>query len=284
MRLTVYCVYVSSKLTKKKYPIPYWSYSSLTTYLRNPLAWYKRYVERVYDMPSSPAAAVGRAGHVALEHFYGGLTAAASTSLGLEYLRGVPDYEIAFGKAVSRRAQADKRRAMEAEYLQAIGFYLARPPRHKVFGVEFSGIAPVTGAPLPVKAISDLVIASRGNPGCIDIVDHKFVDTFSALREDKPLFVLQALFNYCTVSAEFKKPVKRFIVYECRKRENRDGSSQLRRYVLEYDTLAEEYAVFVRLLNDASEDVRTRRSFLPNPTDLFDGAHSFELYRMGLVS
>ena len=267
----------------RSYPIPYWSFSSLTSYLRNPLAWYKRYVERVYDMPSSPAAAVGRAGHVALEHYYGGLDPAAATSLGLEYLRGVPDFEIAFGKAESKRAQKEKRLHMEAEYLQAVGFYLARPPRHRVLGVEVSALAPVPGVPLPVKAISDLVVVSRGNSGCVDIVDHKFVDSFSALKEHKPLFVLQALFNFYTVAAEFKQPVKRFIVYECRKRENRDGTSQLRKYVLNFDELTEEFSVFTRLLTDASEEIRARRTFLPNPSDLFDGQHSFELYRMGLV-
>ena len=56
-----------------KIPISHWSHSSLMSYLRNPLAWYKRYVERVYDMPSSPAGIIGRAGHVALQHFYGGI-------------------------------------------------------------------------------------------------------------------------------------------------------------------------------------------------------------------
>ena len=30
----------------------------------------------------------------------------------------------------------------------------------------------------------------------MDVVDHKFVDSFSAKRAGKTLFVLQALFNY----------------------------------------------------------------------------------------
>ena len=264
----------SVTMARPVYPIKYWSYSSLISYLRNPLAWYKRYVEHVYDTPSSPAAAIGRAGHVALEHFYGGLDKQASTALGLEYLRGIPDFEIEFGK----RSRAD----MEREYLQAVGFYLARAPRHKVLGIEVSSLAIVPGLPLPIKAISDLVVESKGTPGAVDIVDHKFVDSFSPLKDDKPLFVLQAMFNYYTVKEKFNMPVRRFILQECRKRKNKDGSAQMRRYVLEYDKLEEERELFMRLVCDASEDIRTRKKFLPNPSDMFEGKNSFEVYRMNL--
>lgn len=269
-------------MAKAKYPIKYWSYSSLVSYLRNPLAWYKRYVEHVYDTPSTPAGIIGRAGHVALEHFYGGLDKSASIALGLEHLRDVSDFEVNFGAHKSKRAQKAKRAAMEAEYLQAIGFYLARPPRYKVLGIEVSALATIQGLPLPVKAISDLVVESKGNPGAVDIVDHKFVDSFSPLKDDKPLFVLQAIFNYYTVHQEFKKPVKRLIFQECKKRKNKDGSSQMRRHVFEFEKLSDDFALFTRLLSDATEDIRTRKKFLPNPSDMFEGKNSFEVYRFGL--
>src|SRR3989338_7981150 len=121
---------------KEQYPIKHWTYSSLITFLRNPLAWHKRYVQGVYDTPSSPSAFVGRAGHVALQHFYGNIPKEGAVELGLEFLRNVPDFEINFGKAKSRLAKKKKRKKMEEEYLRAISFYLHRPPRHKVLGVE----------------------------------------------------------------------------------------------------------------------------------------------------
>src|SRR3989344_5975762 len=99
----------TSSSKRANLPIKHWSHSSLMAFLRNPLAWYKRYVEKVYDTPSGPAALVGRAGHVALQHFYGGIGKEGAIELGLEYLRGVPDFEINFGKAKSRRAQKEKR-------------------------------------------------------------------------------------------------------------------------------------------------------------------------------
>jgi hypothetical protein len=267
---------------KSGLPIEHWSHSSLVSFLRNPLAWHKRYVQKIYDTPSGPAAVIGRSGHKALEHYYSGADKETATRLGLEYLRSVPDFEINFGVATSLRAKKKKRQLMERDYVQAVGFYLARAPKHKVLGVEVSGVVSVPGHALPLKAISDLVIASRSAPGHVDIVDHKFVDSFSKSGASKPLFLMQALFNYHTVSQLFEKPVSRFIVYECKKRKNADGSPQLRRYVLEYASIAQEFDVFRRLINDATTELRTRKVFLPNPSDMFEGEDSFDVYRLSL--
>jgi hypothetical protein len=284
-------------MANRQYPIKHWSYSSLISYLRNPLAWHKRYVEGVYDTPGTPASVVGRTGHTALQHFYSGLSKEAAIDLGLEYLRNIPDFEINFGKAVSALARKKKRRRMEREYRQAISFYLARPPRHKVLGVEVKALAHIPGIPIPVKAISDLVIVSRTDAAAVDIIDHKFVDFFGKTDlprrlpagqagqagTDNPLFMLQALFNYYTVLSEFQKPVRRFIVYECKKKKNRDGKSQLRRHFIDFRKHEEEFTLFHRLLADATEDIRTRTMFLPNPSDMFEGKNSLDIYRWGLV-
>ena len=252
-------------------------------FLRNPLAWYKRYVEQIYDVPSSPAGIIGRAGHYALEHFYNGVPKEMAIQKGLESLRRVPDFDINFGKARSRAAKKAKRLLMEREYLQAVGFYLERPPRHKVLGVEVKGVVQVEGLPLPLKAVSDLVVASRVERGALDIIDHKFVDSFSKGGAAKSLFVVQALFNYYTVTKLFDKPVRRFVVYECKKSRNANGARQLRRYVIDFRTCAEEFKVFHRLIHDATSELRRRRIFLPNPSDMFEGDHSFDLYRLQLV-
>lgn len=251
-------------------------------FLRNPLAWRKRYVERVYDAPVNPASIVGRAGHVALQHFYGGLGKEGSIALGLEHLEGVPDFEVNFGRAKTKKEKAKKREQMRAEYLQAIHFYLDKPPRYRVHAVEFSGIATAPGILLPLKSVSDLVVESRGNPGCLDIVDHKFVDTFSSSGAEKTLFIMQALFNYYVILEAFKKPVKRFILHECKKRKNIDGRSQMRRYVIEFERVPQEFRVFERLVNDATMQLSQMHAFLPNPSDMFEGEHSFDIYRMGL--
>ncbi len=279
-------------MRKQRYPIKHWSYSSLITFLRNPLAWHKRYVEGVYDMPVTPSSVIGRAGHVALQHFYslpargrtqaGGIGKEAAVALGLEYVRRVPDFEIDFGKAKTSHAKKLKRLQMEKDYQQAISFYLARPPKYKIIGVEVVALADVPGLPLPVKAISDLVVESKLDKNAVDIVDHKFVDSFNQLGAEKPLFILQAIFNYYTVLHEFGRPVKRFILQECKKTKNRDGRSQMRRYVIDFEDCEEEFRVFHRLLADATAEITRKRKYLPNPSDMFEGKNSFDIYLMGL--
>src|ERR1700722_4644093 len=74
-------------------PIKYWSHSSLMAFLRNPLAWYKRYVEKIYDTPRNPSSIIGSAAHLALQHFYSGIGKEGSIELGLEYIRKIPDFE-----------------------------------------------------------------------------------------------------------------------------------------------------------------------------------------------
>jgi len=268
---------------KATYPIEHWSYSSLMSFLRNPLAWHKRYVEGIRDLPSTPSSIIGRAGHKALEHFYLGATKEEAHRQGLAYLKAVPDFEIEFGKADSARAKKLKRQGMEREYEQAIQFYLARAPRYSVLGVEVSSTTRVPGLPLPIKAISDLVVESKTDPGAVDVIDHKFVDSFSSLGGDKPLFVLQAIFNYYTVSSAFERPVARFILQECKKKKNRDGKSQMRRHIIRFNESREDFELFHRLLNDATEEIQRQRTYLPNPSDMFEGKNSFEIYRMKLL-
>jgi len=272
-----------SRKRTKSLPIKYWSHSSLMSFLRNPLAWYKRYVEKVYDNPSNPSALIGRAAHVALQHFYGGIAKEGAVELGLEYLRSVGDFEINFGKAKSRLAKKKKRLDMEREYRQAVSFYLERPPKHDVLGVEVIAMAQVEGLALPIKAISDLVVVSKVDKSAVDVVDHKFVDAFSKGRANKALFVMQAIFNYYTVREKYGKEVRRFIVYECRKRKNADGSAQMRKYVLDFRERKEEFALFHRLLNDATAEISRPRKYLPNPSDMFEGENSFDVYRLGLI-
>jgi hypothetical protein len=267
----------------RKYPIKHWSYSSLISYLRNPLAWHKRYVEEVYDLPQTPASAVGQAAHVALQHFYGGVPQEESVLKGLKFLKSIPDFEINFGKSITRAAKKKKRLQMEQEYHQAISFYLIKPPKHKVLGVEMKAQAQIPGIAIPVKAVSDLVVVSSIDKEAVDIIDHKFVSSYGPSEIDNPLFVVQALFNYYTVLYEFKRPVKRFIVYECKKSKNKDGKSQLRKHVIDFQKHKKEFELFYQLLKDATEDLRTRKVFLPNPTDMFDGKNSLDIYRWGLI-
>ena len=171
---------------------------------------------------------------------------------------------------------------MEREYQQAVGFYLARPPKYKVLGVESKATVEVDGLQLPIKAVSDLVVVSKIDPRGVDIVDHKFVGAFSPYGGDKALFILQAIFNYYTVRKTFNKPVRRFIVHECKISRNKGGSSQMRRYVIDFRTFREEFIIFNRLVRDATVALSNMQVFLPNPSDMFEGENSLDIYRINI--
>lgn len=273
----------AKKLKTPELPIKYWSHSSLLAFLRNPLAWHKRYVELVYDMPSGPAAVVGRAAHTALQHYYGGIAKEGAMQIGFEYLRNVADFEINFGKAKTKAAKKKKREQMEREYTQAVQFYLEKPPRYTVLGVEVKATVEVEGLPLPIKAVSDLVVVSKVDPRGVDIVDHKFVSAFTPYGADKALFILQAIFNYYTVKKTYGKPVRRFIVHECKISRNADGSSQMRRHIIDFRPFRSEFIIFNRLIRDTTLALAHTRVFLPNPSDMFEGENSFDIYRINLA-
>src|SRR5262249_16376092 len=137
--------------------------------------------------------------------------------------------------------------------------------------------------PLPLKAVSDLVVESKIQKGALDIVDHKFVDTFSPAGKDKTLFVMQAMFNYYTVKGMYQKPVRRFLLFELKKRRNITGASHLQRYVIDYNEQQEMFKVFRRLVTEATEQMKSTKYFLPNPGDMFEGENSFDIYKLGLL-
>jgi hypothetical protein len=41
--------------------------------------------------------------------------------------------------------------------------------------------------------------------------------------------------------------------------------------------------VFHRLISDATDEIMRPRKFLPNPSDMFEGENSFDIYRLGLL-
>jgi hypothetical protein len=57
----------------------------------------------------------------------------------------------------------------------------------------------------------------------------------------------------------------------------------MRRYVIDFNDRKEDFIIFHRLINDATKEISRRRIYLPNPSDMFEGDNSFDIYRLGLV-
>ncbi len=269
-------------------PIDHWSYSSMTLFLRNRLAFKKRYILKIYDDLTSPAAVVGSAAHKALETYYKSLTttdAATATSLGiqagLDYINEQSDTGIDFGKTGSREK-------ILKDYNQALTFYLEElPQHHEIIGIEKGITAHIKTRDgqqlsLPAKSYSDLIV--RNAKGELEVWDHKFLKTYSDGSLDDPAHIIQAMFNYHTIEAELGEAPVRMVFAECKVSRNKDGSNQLQPYVIEFAEQPGNFTMFYNLYNDCSREItKPDVAFLPNFQDMFDGQNSFEIYRSGII-
>jgi len=261
--------------------IDYWSYSAFTTFLRNPLAFKKKYILKVYDDLDSPSAMVGKAGHKALEAYFKGAEIHEAVKEGLDYLSSISDSGVDWGKTGSRQK-------VNETYAQAINWYFEEMPAfHEILGAEVGvtrEVATVDGQslPLPLKGFMDLIV--RNKLGQIEIVDHKFVRSYSDGSVDSFGHFVQAMFNFHLVWAEYGEKPSRMIFNELKVSKNKNGEPQLQPYVIEFDGMLGDFATFYNLFNAATANVNLPGyNFLPNPNDIFDGQNSFEVYRAGVI-
>jgi hypothetical protein len=261
--------------------IDHWSYSSMSQLMRNPLAFKKKYILKIYDDTMSPSGVVGSAAHKALEAYYNGKDFDAAKMVGLEYINNMSDMGINYGKTGTREQIINT-------YNQAINFYFEElPTYHKILGVE-KGITArcktIDGEdmPLPLKSFSDLIVENE--LGEIWIVDHKFVKYYSDGNVDVFSHFLQGMFNYHTVKAEFGRAPTGIIFNECKTSRNKNGEPQIQPYTITFDGQYGDFATFYKLLNACTKLINLPEMvFLPNPSDIFDGQSSFDAYRMGVI-
>jgi hypothetical protein len=56
----------------------------------------------------------------------------------------------------------------------------------------------------------------------------------------------------------------------------------MRRYIIDFREFRQEFIIFNRLLRDATRALATTKVYLPNPSDIFEGENSFDIYRINL--
>ena len=70
---------------------------------------------------------------------------------------------------------------------------------------------------------------------------------------------------------------------ECKISRNADGGAQMRRYIIDFRTFRHEFVLFNRLVRDATAALANMKVFLPNPSDMFEGENSLDIYRINLA-
>ena len=264
--------------------IDYWSYSSMSALLSNPLNFKKKYILKVYDDPMSPSGVVGTACHKVAEAYFGnGKEREEAIDEGTRYIDSLSDKEIDFGKTGSREK-------ILKEFTQAIQFFFEELPQyHEILGVEYSAtteIQTIDGNTLPLPAKAKIDLISRTKTGEIEVIDWKFVRSYT--DEDVTDFgkFLQAMFDYHIVKAKFDEAPARVIFREIKISKNKDNTPQLQDYVIDFNegTIYGDFATFYKLYNETTKYISSPTSiYLPNPNDFFNGQNSFDAFRLGII-
>lgn len=279
-------------------PIDKLSYSGLTQLLRNPLIFKLKQILGVYDSKMGVSAMVGRAGHEALKFYYGGNKELAvpadpierraeAIALGMDYLVKTDDLYIKYGKTGTRED-------MLADYNKAMNIYFEYEPEYNNIVIcEERLEAEIKNHdgqvfPLPAVGVPDLV--EQCADGTYDIIDAKFVKSFTRYENEdgEPyedyIKIIQAKFlDYLLIAAKDIR-AKRVIFREIKRTINKDGSPQVRDYIIPLDHKPYDI-IFVNLYADVVKFVANPDSiYLPNLSDPFDGEQAGLLYAQGLLN
>lgn len=269
------------------------NHSSALRLLRNPLIFKMKDILNYYDYPMSMNMAVGSACHKAIETQEGGnpevpvpndrdKAREIGIETGLQWLKDRAS-TVEYGKTGSPEK-------MYRLYSQAIGFYYAEVPEyHEVLSVEEKFSSKLTTLdghefPLPASGMADLVV--RNEQGEIEIIDNKFVTSFSSPDEEDPTKIVQAMFLFYLVRAVYNEMPVRCIFRQVKTSLNsreKAGEPQMQDYVIPYDHKP-YHVVFYNLYNDIVRFLKGEMVYLPNITDQMTGKDAWLMYSQGLIS
>jgi len=266
----------------------------MSLFLRNRLAFKKKYILKIYDDLYSPSAIVGQACHKAVELYLKGESVNAAITGGLEEINHKSDSGINYGKTGSREQ-------MLKDYTTGVQFYFDEIPNWKareVLSIEESiteSIVDTDGnvLPLPAKCFSDVIwrstqkekFADREFPkGALFVEDHKFVRSYTDGETDDPARFIQCMFNYHVIKAKFEEAPAAMLYRETKLSKNKSGEPQSQYYVIVFEEHPEFFTLFYKLYDDCTREIcRPDINFLPNPYDMFDGENSMLSYRQNLI-
>lgn len=257
-------------------PIEHLSYSSLKLLCSNQQQFFKNYILGLFDYQTSVNAAVGKGFHKAMEVYYKTSNMDLAIEEGHNFMLKMKDID--FGKTGSLEK-------MVKEYYQAIEFFQAEEPTFKeILGVELNITTDkaLDGSPLPlpIKAVSDLVVKD----GRIKIFDWKVVTAYTDKEDEQPDYIMQSMFNRITVNAKFGEDPESMTFFEIKKSKNSDGAPQIQPYEVVYSKHEEYKNFFGTLYGDAIMTLADENHrYLPNFADVFSGKEAWKDYTQEII-
>lgn len=276
-------------------PITRMHYSMLTQLFRNPLIFKLKYILNVYDGKVGMGGMIGRAGHEVLRTYYGGNAdkpamgdrdemRAIAMEVGDQYLAEFSDFYVDYGKTGSREQ-------LLKGFAQAMRFYWAEEPEYnEILYCEEkfeSIIKTVDGQELPLPAVAKPDLVHKRKDGGIEIIDTKFVKSFTDWETEDYIKIVQSQFLWHVVKGATGINADRILFREIKITENSGpnaGKPQIRDYAIPFSH--EQYrTIFYNLYRDAVRFIANPDViYLPNLSDPFDGEQSGLLYAQGLLN
>jgi hypothetical protein len=231
----------------------------------------KQYILNIWDYKQSPSMLVGKAFHSFAEYYHSGLDHHSATKKAYEIVDSVADKDIEFGKTGSREK-------ILKELSQVIDIYLSSTPQFgETVATEYKKtvLPTIDGQawPLPIKAVTDRI--TRRSDG-LHLIDYKVTAALSDPAEEKPDYIMQAMFNYFTVSESMQEPVVDMTFFEIKKSISKNGEPQTQSYVIDFQKHAEYFKYFGKMYAGILQQLSNEEyQFLPNFSDFLSAKEAW---------
>lgn len=242
------------------------SYSAISLFLNNRLAWHTKYVLGERDQKTGPAALTGSAFHKHREMTLVGQDPATCIQVARQVILDVhPDF-IDWGKTGSSEKCLD-------DLDKLIANYARWPlPIGKVLDVERGETVDVKGIKMPITAYIDLAHEQEGE---LKLVDWKTCRSFD--EELSPKNILQAVVYYWIAEAIYGRKPYSMTFFYVKPSVDREGGPSTHSIELVYKEHPEYLKACKKLVKDCLKEMK-RKNPLPNLTDDYDGPSSFQKY------
>lgn len=249
------------------------SHSAIICFLNNQIQFKKRYIAKVYDDQQNPSMVVGSAIHKMIEERLNGKPIEGALQAGIESIENVADYEINYGKTGSREKILKDYEALSKVVIDELPVYTNLVAVEAKLRADVS----ISGKKVPLKGKLDLV-RDLGD-GTLEVRDWKTVRSYSDEETENYKYVFQAWIYTLLAELEFNKPIARVVFDEIKRSVNRDGTPQIKSYVLTREQVAEANDTVGRIVKDVWEYVSNPDAkYFPNPSDMLNGTQSVEIY------
>lgn len=254
-------------MASRTYPVDYISFSSVCLFNHNRPAWHKRYVLKIKDQKSTPAALVGTAFHKRQELFYRNVSKEASLEAAKQIILTAQDID--WGKTGTRE-----------KCLQKLDELVAHADREmlpfpRVVDTEVCIRESIRGIALPVMGYLDLICMDED--GEMNLIDWKSTASFE--EELTPTFIVQAVIYAMLAKARFGRMPKSMQFIQIKASANSDGTSQVRTLVLEFAKHPEYFKAVTAMLKQTLREMGRKKQYLvPNLRDEYESETTWNMF------